>query len=70
LRPYQLLDHRGLLGAVGLQMQVMIDRTLAERSNVADKPRLMRTARVLSTSMFAAHRAHSIDQSAKDSSPA
>jgi hypothetical protein len=37
--------------------------------NVSDRPRLMRTARVMSPSMFAAQRAHSMGQSASDSSP-
>ena len=42
----------------------------APARNVSDRPRLMRTARVLSTSMFAAQRAHSMGQSASDSTPA
>jgi ectoine hydroxylase-related dioxygenase (phytanoyl-CoA dioxygenase family) len=41
----------------------------AAAPNVSDQPRLMRTARVMSTAMFAAQRAHSIGQSASDSAP-
>lgn len=42
----------------------------AAAPNVSDRPRLMRTARVMSTAMYAAHRAHSIGRSASDSAPA
>ncbi|MGI9641674.1 MAG: phytanoyl-CoA dioxygenase family protein [Acidimicrobiia bacterium] len=42
----------------------------APAMNVSDEPRLMRTARVMSTAMFAAHRDHSMGHSAGDSPPA